>query len=367
MSQLRLAVIGAGHLGKIHVRLLKQIENVELVGVAEPSPMAQREVIDQFDVDVVSDYRKLIDQIDAAVIATPTRFHFRIARDLLRAGVHVLVEKPLTDSVGDARTLQRIARETGCVAAVGHVERFNPAIQAALKLVGEPRFVQAARMSGFTFRSTDIGVVHDLMIHDIDLVNSVFPGQVASVAATGVSVIGEPEDIAQASIQFSCGGAANLTASRCSFQNERSFQIFGNQGYACVDLANSKVSFVEVPQWLADRKYNLLDTTPEQQAFIRDNLFTKILPKSEIDVPKCNAILEEQKDWIDAIESGAGPTVCVDQGAEAVAIAGQVIDGISRNQWNAPATIPMSGQTSSSMGIEPWLLQKTAENVNDAA
>lgn len=343
MNKLRVAVIGAGHLGKIHVRLLKQIENVELIAVAEPSPLAQQQVIDQFDVEVVSDYRKLFGKIDAAVVATPTRFHFQIAKDLINEGIDVMVEKPLTDSVSDAQALVDLAAEKQCVVSVGHVERFNPAIKAALNLVGEPKYIQASRMSGFTFRSTDIGVVHDLMIHDIDLVNSVFSGSVESVSATGVAMFGDHEDISQAMIQFSCGGVANLTATRCSFKSERSFQIFGTEGYACVDLAESKVSFVKVPSWLKQRKYDLFDITPEQQAFIRDNLFTKILPKSEIEVPTCNAILEEQKDWIQSIVDRVKPRVDVAQGAEAVLIADQVLDAISRNEWNRPATLPMMG------------------------
>lgn len=341
MNKLKVAVIGAGHLGKIHTRLLKEIESVDLVAVAEPSPLAQQQVIDQFDVDVVSDYRKLIGQIHAAVIATPTRFHYQIASDLISNGVHTLVEKPLTDSVSDAEALVELAEAHQCAVAVGHVERFNPAIKTALDLVGEARFIQASRMSGFTFRSTDIGVVHDLMIHDIDLVNSIFPGKLENVSATGVAMFGDNEDISQAMLQFDCGAVANLTATRCSFQNERSFQIFGTNGYACVDLATSKVSFVKVPEWLQNKTYDLLDITPEQQAFIRDNLFTKILPKSEIEVPKCNAILEEQKDWISAIQNQTQPRVNVTMGAEAVTIADRVIEAIAGNAWNVPTTLPM--------------------------
>ena len=183
-NKLNVAVIGGGHLGKIHTRLLKTVESVNLVAVAEPSPLAQQAVIDQFDVEVVSDYRKLYDRIDAAIIATPTRFHYQIADDLLGQGIHTLIEKPLTDCVSDAQALVEKAADTGCVVSVGHVERFNPAIRTALKLVGKPKFVQAARMSGFTFRSTDIGVVHDLMIHDIDLVNSMFAGEAEGVQPT---------------------------------------------------------------------------------------------------------------------------------------------------------------------------------------
>ena len=239
MTKLRVAVIGAGHLGRIHTRLLKTQSEVDLVAVADPSPSAQQQIIDEFEVNVVSDYRKLIDQIDAAVVATPTRMHFEIANELLNANIHTLIEKPLTDSVSDARELAHAAEENGCVVQVGHVEQFNPAIQSALGLVGQPKFIQATRMSGYTFRSTDIGVVHDLMIHDIDLINSMFEGELVETRATGVSMFGHNEDVAHARLQFSCGGVANLTASRCSFQAERTFQIFGSDGFAYADLATN--------------------------------------------------------------------------------------------------------------------------------
>jgi predicted dehydrogenase len=341
-SKIKVAVIGGGHLGKIHTRLLLANEAVELVAVVEPSPLAQQAIIDQFDVEVVCDYQKIIDDIDAAVVATPTRFHFEIAEDLLSRGVHTLVEKPLTDSVADAKTLVQTAKETGAVASVGHVERFNPAIRSALKLVGEPKFVQASRLSGFTFRSIDIGVVHDLMIHDIDLVNSMFDGEIEMVHATGMSVLSNFEDLSQAVIRFSGGGVANLTASRCSPVAERSFEILGTNGYAKVDLTNSKVSFVTVPNWVKNRRYDLMEMTPEQQAFIRDQLFTKIFPMTEIDVPQANAIADEHDDWLAAIQNGSQPTVSVEQGAEAVEIADKVIASIGQNSWNQmPAAGPI--------------------------
>lgn len=334
MTKLRVAVVGAGHLGKIHARLLNEMDSVELVAVADPSPLAQQQLLDQIETRVVSDYRKLFGQIDAAVIATPTRTHFEVASDFLNERIHTLIEKPLTDSVADAEGLTLLADRNNCVIQVGHVERFNPAIKTALELVGEPKFIQASRMSGYTFRSTDIGVVHDLMIHDIDLVNSVFPGTPVNTAAVGMSVFGHHEDMAQARIQFTCGGVANLTASRCSFSAERSFQIFGTEGFANVNLTESRVTFVKVPKWIRERKYDILDTTPEQQTFIRDNLFTKILPQSEIKVPQSNAILAEQHDWIEAIQNGHAPRVTAEQGTQAVEIAQSIIDAIAVHRWS---------------------------------
>jgi predicted dehydrogenase len=347
-QKLRVAVVGAGHLGKIHARLLDSQDEVELVAVADPSPIAQQQILDQVETRTVSDYRKLFGEIDAAVVATPTRTHFDVASELLENGIHTLIEKPLTDSVSDAQRLVEIADENERVISVGHVERFNPAIESALTKIGKPKFILAERLSGYTFRSTDIGVVHDLMIHDIDLINSIFAGELVETRAVGVSMFGHHEDMAQARLQFSCGGVANLTASRCSFKNDRSMQIFGTEGYACVDLTQSKVTVVNVPEWMREQQYDLLDTTPEQQAFIREQLFDKILPKSEIEITPTNAILNEQKDWINAIISGDAPRVTAEQGKVAVEIAQSILDSLAAHQWEQPTP-----SSSGSFGASP--------------
>jgi predicted dehydrogenase len=358
---LRIGVIGAGHLGKIHARLLKTQKEADLVFVADPSPGAQQAIIDELDTRTVSDYRKALDEIDAAVIATPTRTHYDIASELLERGIHTLIEKPLTDSVTDAQRIVDLADRHDCVVQVGHVERFNPAIQAALKKIGEPKFISSTRMSGYTFRSTDIGVVHDLMIHDIDLVNSMFAGKLVETRAIGMSVFGHHEDLAQARLHFSCGGVANLTASRCSFQNDRGMQIFGTEGFASINLAESKVTLVSVPGWLKQRKYDVLDTTPEQQAFIREQLFNKILPKTELKIPTTNAILSEQKDWISAIRNGDTPKITAEQGRQAVEIAQSVLDSLAAHRWSQkdPATTgPFSLVSEPEVGHSHLLTEK---------
>lgn len=337
MSRLRTAVIGAGHLGRIHARLLTTLPDVELVAAADPSPQAQKLLLEQIDVPVVSDYRKLLDDIDAAVVATPTRFHFDVASDCLRNGIDLLIEKPLTDSVTDARALVELAQECGRVVQVGHVERFNASIRRAQQLVGTPKFVLAERMSGYTYRSTDIGVVHDLMIHDIDLMHSFFGEMPCEVRASGISVFGGHEDLAQARLAFPNGGIANLTASRCSFEPQRRLQIFGTDGYAQIDLAQHRVRAIRIPSWIRDREFDFQATTPEQQAFIREQLFDRILPIQEEEVEPVNAILAEQQDWIDAIASGAAPTIPVAAGCEAVEVADQVLQAISKHVWEPSA------------------------------
>lgn len=339
MSKIRVAVIGAGHLGKIHARLLGELSDVELVGIADPSPRIQRELIEQTDVPVISDYRKFIGNIDAAVIATPTRSHFDIAEDLLSRSIHALIEKPITDCPYQARQLVELAEENNCVLSVGHVEQFNPAIRSALDLVGQAKFIQACRASGYTFRSTDIGVVHDLMIHDIDLVNTAFAGKMIQSQACGFSVFGEKEDIAQARLQFDCGGVASLTASRCSFEPSRSLQIFGTDGFAAVDLANHKVKSIRYPGWMKNRDFDFESATLEQREFVKEKLFQEVLPVVETTPDKQNAILEEQRDWINGICHRSGMRNTGTNAAEAVQIASQVLDQIAAHRWEGGESV----------------------------
>jgi len=333
VNPIRIAVIGAGNLGKIHARLLAQNPAAQLVAIADPSPTAQSNILEQVSVPVVSDFHSIVDDIDAAVVATPTRFHFEVASALLAEGKHLLIEKPVTDSVEDALHLSNLADSTGAVVQVGHVEQFNPAFAEALKDIGTPKFIQASRMSGYTFRSTDIGVVYDLMIHDIDLVNSIFDGNVVDTRAIGFSVFGQNEDMAQARIQFSGGGVANLTASRCSFSPERSMQIFGTDGFSQIDFTNSKVTTIVVPSWIRNREMDFFNLTDQQQDFIRESLFERVLKRQQVEVPRTNAILDEHNNWINAIKTGARPKIDARQGMQAVEIADGVLNSINTHRW----------------------------------
>ncbi len=333
MKPLRIAVIGAGNLGKIHARLLTQNPAVQLVAIADPSPSAQAEIMSQVPVPVVNDFHAIMDQIDAAVVATPTRFHFDVASKLLAAGKHTLIEKPVTDSAQDALELSNLADASGAVVQVGHVEQFNPAFTKALESIGTPKFIQASRMSGYTFRSTDIGVVYDLMIHDIDLVNSILDGNVVDTRAVGFSVFGKNEDMAQARLQFSGGAVANLTASRCSFSPERSMQIFGTDGFSQIDFTNSSVTTIVIPSWIRNREMNFFNLTEEQEAFIRDSLFDSVLKRQKVEVPRGNAIQAEHNDWINAITTGTTPKIDARQGMQAVEIADGVLNQLNTHRW----------------------------------
>ena len=342
---LRVAVIGAGHLGRIHARLIEQVDNAKLVGIAEPSPHAQRSMIETYSCEIVSDYHKLLGKIDAAIIATPTRSHFEIAQQLLEKNVHLLIEKPLTACPYKAKRLVDLAEEKNCVLSVGHCEQFNPAIGYAMESVGEARFIQSTRTSGYTFRSTDIGVVHDLMIHDIDLVNSAFGSELQDCQANGFAVFGGFEDMAQARLTYANGCVAMLTASRCSFQPERSMQIFGTDGFAAVNMADHTVRSIRYPHWLKRQGFDFQNADTEQQEFIRENLFTKILPVEEIKPPKANAILEEQKQWVVCIGSDRPLINSGQAAANAVRIASQILDQIDRQKLEIPTLLPLQQKT----------------------
>ena len=372
MSQLRVAVIGAGNLGRIHARLLGEHRGVNLVAVADPSPKACEQIADSIDTKTIDDYRELIGHVDAAVVATPTRFHHEIAVDLLSHGIHTLIEKPITDSVSTAQDIVRTADRSGCVVQVGHVERFNPAFEAAISKIGTPKFFQAARTSTYTFRSTDIGVVHDLMIHDIDLVNSVVGGPLIDTRAVGFSMFGGHEDMAQARLQFSCGAVANLTASRCSFNAERTMQIFGTEGFAKIDFTESKVTFVRVPSWMRGREVDFFSLTESQKGFVRDTLFENILPMEEVVVERNNAILQEQADFISAIRDDLSPRVPASHGALAVEVAAKVIDALSGHQWqqgiaSSTGPLPLVATGAATSEPVPQELMATPAEVKRAA
>ncbi len=366
MSQLRVAVIGAGNLGRIHAKLMGEHRGVNLVAVADPSQEACDRIAETIDTKTINEYQELIGHIDAAVVATPTRFHYDVASELLKHGIHTLIEKPLTDDVTTSREIVSLADRSGCVVQVGHVERFNPAFETAISKVGTPKFIQAARQSTYTFRSTDIGVVHDLMIHDIDLVNSIVNGSLVDTRAIGFSMFGGHEDMAQARLQFSCGAVANLTSSRCSFAPERSMQIFGTDGFAKIDFAESKVTFVEVPSWMKNREIDFFNLTADQQQFVRETLFENVLPMQEVVVERSNAILQEQADFIAAIRDDLQPRVPASHGALAVEVADNVLNSLNSHQWqtgiaDTTGALPFIAASSASDSIPAELFSTPAD------
>ena len=236
MDRLRVAVVGVGYLGRFHAQKYATLENCELVAVVDTDTQAGSALAGELGTTALSDYRQLLGRVDAVSIATPTSSHFDIARDFLQAGAHVLVEKPITESIEQAQQLIAAARAAGRVLQVGHLERFNPAILAAEPQLRTPRFIECQRLAPFRERGTDVNVVLDLMIHDLDLVQSIVGGPIASIDAVGTPVFSSEIDIANARIRFANGCVVNATASRVSLKTERKLRIFQDDAYLSLDL-----------------------------------------------------------------------------------------------------------------------------------
>ncbi len=233
---LRTAVVGVGYLGRFHAQKYAEAEGSQLVGVVDASADTAHKVGDELGVPGHTDHLALLGKVDAVSIAVPTPLHFEVASTFLKQGVHVLVEKPITTTVAEAEMLVALAAAKGCVLQVGHLERFNPAIMAAVAVLGTPRFVESHRLAPFKQRGTDVSVVLDLMIHDIDLIQTLVGAPIESIDAVGTSVFSGDLDIANARIRFAGGCVANTTASRVSLKQERKLRIFQDDAYFSVDL-----------------------------------------------------------------------------------------------------------------------------------
>jgi len=235
MDQVRVAVIGVGHLGQHHARNYSEIDGARLVAVVDTDPKAANRVAGNLRTQALTDYTQLIGQVDAVSIVVPTVHHYAIARQFLEAGVHVMVEKPITSTVAEARALIELARERRLILQVGHIERFNPAIVELNKILTHPGFIESHRLGPYDPRVRDVGVVLDLMIHDIDIVLNLVRSPIVSIDAVGVPILSEREDIANARIKFQNGCTANLTVSRVTPNRMRKIRIFQASTYVSID------------------------------------------------------------------------------------------------------------------------------------
>ncbi len=247
MQKIRTAVIGVGYLGRFHAQKYVALPGSELVAVVDASKEAREKVAAETGCQPAADFRELFGRIDAVSIATPTPLHFGIARECLERGIHVLVEKPITTTLDEARELITIAARTGCVLQVGHLERFNAAILALEGTLHTPRFIESHRLAPFKERGTDVNVVLDLMIHDIDLIQSMVGAPIVSIDAVGASVFSDGLDIANARIRYANGCVANTTASRVSMKMERKLRLFQDDAYVSIDLQQKILTVVRKP------------------------------------------------------------------------------------------------------------------------
>jgi predicted dehydrogenase len=241
-KKIRIAVVGAGHLGRFHSQKFSKISDCELVAICDVDGSKAKAVADEVQSHPETDYKKLVGRVDAIMVATPTTNHYEVAKFFLQKGVHVQVEKPLTESVVEAKELCRLAQENNLVLQVGHVERFNPALVAAKDKLGIPLFIECHRLAPFKPRSIDVDVVLDLMIHDLDVVMSLIKSPVKSVSAIGTPVLTKTVDIANVRLEFESKAIANLTASRVSLNSMRKFRVFQRSQYLSIDFGSGEVN-----------------------------------------------------------------------------------------------------------------------------
>lgn len=316
---LKVGVIGAGHLGKIHLRLLQESSKYELVGFFDANRELATSIEKEFGYKSFKSEEELIASVEVIDVVTPTITHFGVAKKAITAGRHLFVEKPITSTYEEAEELIALAKNHKVKGQVGHVERFNPAFRAVADKIEKPMFIEAHRLAEFNPRGTDVPVVLDLMIHDIDVVLSVVKSKVTSIHASGVSVISETPDIANARIQFENGCVANLTASRISLKNMRKARFFQRDAYISVDFLERKCEVVKMKD---------VPENPDDFAMILQNA-EGVKKQIYFDNPKIdeqNAILEELETFADAIQNNTTPIVTLEQGAEALRVANQVIE-----------------------------------------
>ncbi len=340
LPPLRLAVIGAGRLGGFHAQKLARMTEVELVGVVDPVAANRDRLAAELHTASYSSHLALLGRIDAAVIASPTVLHHRLAVDLLEARTHLLIEKPICATVAEADELVELARREQVVLQVGHVERFNPALAAAAPHARNPKFIEAVRASGFTFRSMDVGVVLDLMIHDIDVVLSLVRSPVRSVDALGVSILGGHEDVAHARLEFESGCVANLSASRVSYEPARKMQIWSSKAYASVDFGARTTTLVRPSEALLRGEFQAHRLTPQQVEHYKTHLAEEHLPKTQQTFDAVDALGLELQDFVDSIHSARQPQVTGEAGRDALAVAEQILLSIAQHAWEPAVASP---------------------------
>ena len=316
---LKAGVLGAGHLGKIHLKLLNQSEKFELVGFYDPIKENAVEVAEEFGYQIFDSIEELIDAVDVVDIVTPTLNHYDCAKMAIEKGKHIFIEKPITKTVTEAEEIRDLVKQQNVRGQVGHVERFNPAFLAVKDKIKNPMFIETHRLSEFNPRGTDVPVVLDLMIHDIDIILSVVHSKVKNVHASGVTVISDTPDIANARLEFENGCVANLTASRISMKNMRKSRFFQKNAYISVDFLEKKCEVVKMKD---------VPENPDEFAMILQNAegIKKQIYFDNPNIINNNAILDELESFADAINNNTIPIVSLQQGTEALRIAQQIID-----------------------------------------
>lgn len=302
MNKLKVGVIGVGSLGAIHAQIFAELADVQLIGVADINAHQAKTVAQRCRCPYFIDYRELLPLVEAASIVVPTNLHHSIARDFLQHNIHLLVEKPFTSTVAEADELLRIAGEKRLLLQVGHVERFNAAVQAVQALPGKPRFIECHRLGPLAARVKDVGVVLDLMIHDIDIILGLVNSPVVSIQAVGVNVLTEHEDIANARINFQNGAVANLTASRISAKSMRKIRLFQENAYISLDYEAQEAEIYQK----------------------QDNKITR----EKINIKKERPLQKELRAFVECVREKKRPLVSAEEGRQALKVATEILEKI---------------------------------------
>ncbi len=317
MSKLRVGVIGVGSLGQHHARVYSEMKEVELVGVADSDQQRAGEMAAKNKTKAFPDYRELLKQTQAVSVVVPTSLHYQVAQQVIASGNHLLLEKPITSTVEQAEELVGLAEKMAVILQVGHIERFNPAVRAAARHIDDPKFIECTRIAPFVARGTDVPVVLDLMIHDIDIILSFVRSPLKEVSAIGFNLVSEKEDIANARLEFANGCVANVTASRISAKKERKIRFFQRNAYINVDYMKPEVKVYK----LKGEPKGVLD-------------LAKMVDYQELKVDKIEPLKAELSDFVACAAGGRQPLVGGRDGLLALQVAGRILDGISRHRMN---------------------------------
>jgi predicted dehydrogenase len=340
MAPLRMAVIGVGHLGKEHARILAGLPDVELVGVADVNDDQAQAVACRCGTQAYVDYWPLLNLVDAAAVVVPTTHHLAVAAEFLRRGIPLLVEKPLAATLEQAEALVELARAHGALLQVGHIERFNPAFEELAAHPLQPKFVECERLGPFTGRSTDIGVVLDLMIHDLDLLLTLVRSPVRTVEAVGVTLFGRHEDVANARLVFANGCVATVTASRASAAPVRRMRVWSPEGYAGLDFAKRCLTLVQPSEQLRRHGLDPRPQEPATLAFLKEELFGRHLQVLKLDRNQGDQLTRELQHFVHCVRTGSRPLVNGEDGRDAIALATRVLESLRAHPWEGRADGP---------------------------
>ncbi len=321
---LKIGLVGAGHLGKIHLKLIQDLPIWTLKGFHDIDEKVAQSVIQKWDVTHYADLDQLIREVDALSIVTPTLHHFEIAQKAIKAGKHIFIEKPLTHTLDEAQALIKLAKEHQVIGQVGHVERFNPAYLAVRDQIKMPLFIETHRLAQFNPRGTDVSVVLDLMIHDLDIILKSVDAPIDNVQASGVALISKQPDIANARLTFENGCVANVTASRLSLKNMRKMRLFQQDAYISIDFLKKQAEITK----LSEQKN---EKTPSFELNIGEDQAKKYISFEVPPIPTINAIQKELECFAESILKNKIVEVPLEDGYKALALAQQISEQVQQN------------------------------------